>query len=114
MALLFASVIFFVCNVGSKNRKYVRFAFGKEVATVDTDPLNRQSNSCLRKFYVLLATLKVPSEALLHPQKLKIFGDPIRTYTKHRGHFLKKMPECLRMCKICSIFAAQNESCPCG
>ena len=45
-----------------------------------------------------------------------------RTYTKHRGHFFentlinainrffsKKMPECLRMCKICSIFAAQNE-----
>ena len=25
--------------------------------------------------------------------------------------FSEKMPECLRMCKICSIFAAQNESC---
>ena len=32
----------------------------------------------LREFYVLCATLEVPSEALLHPQKLKLFGDPNR------------------------------------
>ena len=32
---------------------------------------------CAPKFYVLRATLEVPSEALLHPQELKIIGGPI-------------------------------------
>ncbi len=41
-----------------------------------TAPLNGRCDHRLRKFYVLLATLEVPSEALLHPQKLKFSGSP--------------------------------------
>ena len=41
-------------------------------------PLQRKDapRITLREFYVLCATLEVPSEALLHPQKLKMFWGP--------------------------------------
>ena len=55
------------------------------------------------KFYVLLATLEVPSEALLHPQKLKIVGDPIIKRhvlnKRKRTRMKRKRTECINKAK---------------
>jgi len=48
-----------MCHLDAEMTRQGLAAFGKEIATGDTAPLNRESNSCLRS-----------------PQKLEIFGDP--------------------------------------
>ena len=104
MALLFASVIFFVKRRSSLFIKY------KQGPTENTFAYCRTYTKHRGHFFEKGTEVPAYQDiGQLSVSKLPIAVQYNTLINAINRFFSKKMPECLRMCKICSIFAAQNE-----
>ncbi len=66
----------FIWGIITTSGRYEVMTSSEVACNVSKNLVLRGSCRTPSGFYVLLATLEVPSEALLHPQELKIIGGP--------------------------------------